>query len=118
MNKFVLIKRKDGEFILRYANVDFHSQMVDNTDVVYGGGMFSFEDNNGVETMTLYGRSTDYGDPRWLDIFGVKISKAKAKIHIDEDLANCKIRWMSGYDDEWKPIYIDFTDKFIFDYWG
>jgi len=109
MNKFILVKDKKEGFILRYANTDFHKNMVCNGEEVFGGGMFDFNDNDTV--MTLYGKSDDFGVPRWLDI-----KETGKKIHADEDLDGISIRWLSGYGDNFEPIYLNFTDMFEFDY--
>jgi len=109
MNKFIIIKDKEEGFILRYANTDYHKNMVYKGEDVFGGGMFDFSDDG--LTMTLYGKSDDFGSPRWYDV-----KKTKEKIHIDEELDGITIRWFSGYDDDWNPIYLDFTDMFVFDY--
>lgn len=108
MNKFILAKDSEDKFVLRYANVDFHNRMVYNSDkTIYGGGMFDFSEDG--MTMILYGRSTDYGDPRFDEI--------KDKIHIDEDLVGCTIKLSTGYDKNFNPIEKDITARFIFDEW-
>ena len=108
MNKFILAKNSEGRIVLRYANVDFHNRMVYTSDkAIYGGGMFDFSQDG--MTMVLYGRSTDYGDPRFDEI--------KDKIHIDEDLADCTIKLSTGYDKNFNPIEKDITNRFIFDEW-
>lgn len=109
MNKFILAKNSEGRIVLRYANVDFHNRLVyEKSDkAVYGGGMFDFSQNG--MTMVLYGRSTDYGDP--------KFDAINDKIHIDEDLAGCTIKLVTGYDKNYKTIEKDITARFIFDEW-
>ena len=109
MNKFILAKNSEGRIVLRYANVDLHYRLVyEKSDkAIYGGGMFDFSEDG--MTMLLYGRSTDYGVPRFDEI--------KDKIHIDEDLAGCTIKLSTGYDDNFKPIEKDITNRFIFDEW-
>ena len=108
MNKFILAKDSQGIIVLRYANVDFHYMLVYNNDkTIYGGGMFDFSKDG--MTMVLYGRSSDYGDPMFDEI--------KDKIHIDEDLAGCTIKLSTGYDENFKAIERDITDRFIFDEW-
>lgn len=109
MNKFILAKNSEDRIVLRYANVDLHYRLVyEKSDkAIYGGGMFDFSQDG--MTMVLYGKSTDYGVPRFDEI--------KDKIHIDEDLAGCTIKLSTGYDDNFKPIEKDITDRFIFDEW-
>lgn len=109
MNKFILAKNSEDRIVLRYANVDLHYRLVyEKSDkAIYGGGMFDFSEDG--MTMLLYGRSTDYGVPRFDEI--------KDKIHIDEDLAGCTIKLSTGYDDNFKPIEKDITNRFIFDEW-
>lgn len=65
MNKFVIVKTENNEYVLRYANIDFHKMIVYDGDECLGGGMFDFEDVDGKETMTLHGRSTDFGKPQF-----------------------------------------------------
>lgn len=106
MNKFILAKNSVGRTVLRYANVDFHKMMVNTNDkAVYGGGMFDFSEDG--MTMFLYGRSSDYGDPRFDEI--------KDKIHIDEDLAGCTIKFVDVHDKN--PKAKDITSRFVFDEW-
>lgn len=108
MNKFILAKDSEDRIVLRYANVDFHNRMVYKNDkAIYGGGMFDFTEDG--MTMLLYGKSTDYGDPRFDEI--------KDKIHIDEDLADCTIKLSTGYDKNFNQIEKDITNRFIFDEW-
>jgi len=107
MNKYILIKNNSEGYIMRYANTDFHRNMVDKNDEVFGGGMFAFSEDN--KTMTLYGKSEDYGKPMFENI--------KEKIHTDEELIDTQIMLFNGYDCNWKPIYENITNKFIFDYW-
>lgn len=109
MNKYILAKNSEGRIVLRYANVDFHNRLVyEKSDkAIYGGGMFDFSQDG--MTMVLYGRSTDYGDPRFDEI--------KEMIHIDEDLAGCTIKLSIGYDKNFKSIEKDITNRFIFDEW-
>lgn len=115
MNKFVIVKDSEG-FKFRYANVDFHNRMVFNGDMVFGGGMFDINEEESI--MTLYGKSDDFGEPKWLDIKRwIELKKSQEKVHIDEDLKGFTLRWFSGYDDNWDPIYLDFTDMFVFDWY-
>lgn len=115
MNKFVIVKDSEG-FKFRYANVDFHNRMVFNGDIVFGGGMFDINEEESI--MTLYGKSDDFGEPKWLDIKRwIELKKSQEKVHIDEDLKGFTLRWLSGYDDNWDPIYLDFTDMFVFDWY-
>lgn len=115
MNKFIIVKDSEG-FKFRYANIDFHNRMVFEGDMVFGGGMFDLNEDESI--MTLYGKSDDFGEPRWIDIKRWnELKKSQDKIHADEDLDGWKIQWLSGYDDDWKPIYLDFTDMFVFDWY-
>lgn len=107
MNKFVIIKNMNNEFVLRYANIDFHKMMVHAGDECFGGGMFDFENVNGKETLTLYGRSEDFGKPQF--------DKIKEKIHIDEDLEGVCIRYLT-FTPDWKNNYEDLTNRFVFDW--
>ena len=108
MNKFVIIKNGAGEFELRLG-VDFHYELGATKENCFGGGIFVIPESN--EKLVLMGLSVDFGVPKWYEI-----KMKKNKIHISEDFANMKIIWHSGYDDDWKPIDLDFTDDFIFDY--
>lgn len=115
MNKFVIVKDSEG-FKFRYANIDLHNRLVFKNDKVFGGGMFDLNDEDSV--MTLYGKSDEFGAPKWLDIKRwIELKKSQEKIHIDEDLKGFTLRWLSGYDDNWDPIYLDFTDMFVFDWY-
>lgn len=93
MNKFVIIKCCD-EFGLRFANIDFHKDLVHSCPC-YGGGMFEFTEKE----MILFGSSADFGEPQWESI-------GENKIHIDEDCKDLRILWKGE----------DITEKFIFDW--
>ena len=114
MNKYIIVKDSDGKFVMRYANTDYHHRLVGKKDSVFGGGMFDL--NAETSVMTLYGKSDDFGEPRWRDIERWnQLKKSTDKIHVSEELDGWKIRCLNGYDKEWNPIYADITDKFIFD---
>lgn len=106
MNKFVIIKNKHNEYILRYANIDFHKMLVHDGDECFGGGMFWFDEDK--NTMELYGKSEDFGIPQF--------DKIKDKIHIDEELQGMKIVLCTINRKNWTNKYEDLTKKFIFDW--
>lgn len=106
MNKFVIVKNMNNEFVLRYANIDFHKMMVHAGDEYFGGGMFFFNDEK--NQMELYGKSEDFGAPQF--------DKIKEKIHIDEELQGMKIVLNTINRKNWTNEYEDLTKKFIFDW--
>lgn len=106
MNKFVIVKNKYQEYILRYANIDYHYQMVYENDECFGGGMFYLNEEK--NQMELYGRSEDFGVPQF--------DKIKEKIHIDEELQGMKIVLCAINRKNWTNEYEDLTNKFIFDW--
>ena len=104
MNKYIIVKEPDGKFVMHYANTDFHRGMVGKYDIPFGGGMFSFSDDD--KEMTLWGRSDDFGEPRFKDI--------KEKIHTDEELDGVRII-LGNIRPSTENHQEDITDKFIFD---
>lgn len=104
MNKYILVKDDNDHYIMRFANIDFHSQMVEKNDKVFGGGMFTL--NRDLNEMILWGRSSDFGEPRFSEITD--------KIHTDYDLDGWKIILGNIYP-SLEENRTDITDKFIFD---
>lgn len=106
MNKYVLVKRNDGKICMRYANTDFHKNMVLYGDTCLGGGMFTFDDEN--NEMKLWGKSDDFGEPQF--------DKIREKIHADEDLDGMRIILGNIYP-SLEENREDITRLFEFDEW-
>lgn len=104
MNKYILVKNHK-DYIMKFANTDFHRDMVGNNDIVFGGGMFTLDYEK--EEMLLWGKSSDYGAPRFNEI--------EDKIHTDEDMSGWKIILGNIYPSLEEEQRLDITDRFIFD---
>ena len=105
MRKYIIVKDDEGRYVMRFANVDFHFNLVEKTDKrIFGGGMYT--DNDETKEMLLWGRSSDYGEPKFGEVTG--------KIHTDSDLEGYKIILGNIYP-SLEENRTDITSKFIFD---
>ena len=81
--KFVVVTDKKGVRILRLGYVEFHSDLVDsNNEVCHGGGMFVVDNEN--KTVTMTGRSVDFGVPKFGIIMRVE-NKRPGTITVGQD---------------------------------
>jgi hypothetical protein len=112
MEKYLLVKTKENEFVMRYANIDYHSGLLYRDETPLGGGMFTFDygdslsDDSEPKTMLLWGKSDDFGEPRF-DLI-------TDKIHADMDLEGISII-LGNIRPSLETHAEDITDKFVFD---
>ena len=104
MNKYIIIKEPNGKFVMRFANTDYHRHMVGKYDISFGGGMFTFSEDD--KEMKLWGSSDDFGEPRFKEI--------KDKIHTDQEIEGVTII-LGNIRPSIENHREDITSKFVFD---
>lgn len=67
------LKTKDSKIVpdLRFGNVTYHKDLIEDGEFCLGGGDYEIIEDNGKKNVVLSGQSFDYGLPRWAMIDGI-----------------------------------------------
>lgn len=81
MQKFIITS--DGAF--RFGDVSYHKDLLRPGEYCIGGGWYEFDYVG--SAMRLYGKSYDFGRPKWADIDELRLPSSIAGLNITyEDL--------------------------------